>query len=276
LLRKLGNEFDLRVVQVADVEKTPSGKHRWLATEPPAAASIAPKPEPQINAVTFHDAKAADWEQLYQRPSFQLRRKVIMGLLQTYLRDSERWLDAGCGSGYFARELACAGVDVVGVDAALGMVEESTARAASEPHAARMSFQQVETIERLPFADASFDGVLCSSVIEYVPDYAQALRELSRVLRPGGVLLVTVPNKVAMTRVLERGVFAVTSQLMEEPWPRYLQHSRWQFSQASLRSAMAEHGLTLQAADYFGPAMPAWLNRHRSCGMMLAALAVKR
>lgn len=276
LLRKLGDDFDLRVVQVTELEKTPSGKHRWLAPELSSAASIASKPEPLINAVTFHDAKAADWEQLYQRPSFQLRRKVIMGLLQPHLRDGERWLDAGCGSGYFARELANAGADVIGVDAAMGMVEESMARATSEPHAARMSFQQVETIERLPFADASFDGVLCSSVIEYVHDYAQALRELGRVLRPGGVLLVTVPNKVAMTRVLERGVFAVTSQVMEEPWPRYLQHSRWQFSEATLRSAMAEQRLVLQAVDYFGPAMPAWLNRHRSCGMMLAALAVKR
>jgi len=49
------------------------------------------------------------------------------------------------------------------------------------------------SIEQMPFADSSFDLVLALDIIEHVPDDLQALRELYRILRPGGSLLVTVP-----------------------------------------------------------------------------------
>lgn len=276
LLRKLGDDFGLRVVQVPEVEKTPSGKHRWLATKPEPVIVINGASAAQQDAVSFHDAKSADWEALYLRPSFQLRRHVIMNLLRPHLKRGEHWLDAGCGSGYFARELAREDMQVTGVDAAAGMIEESIARAAQEQTPERMGFECVPSIEHLPFAKASFDGVLCSSVIEYVPDYAQALRELSRVLRRGGALLVTVPNKAAISRWMERAAHEFTSKVLDDPWPRYLQHSRWQFDETSLRVVLAAHGLHLQTVDYFGPALPAWINRHRRGGMMLAALAVKQ
>jgi 2-polyprenyl-3-methyl-5-hydroxy-6-metoxy-1,4-benzoquinol methylase len=229
----------------------------------------------RVDAVGFHHGRAAEWELLYQRPSFQMRRRVIMTLLGPHLRQGARWLDAGCGSGYLSREMARSGATVVGVDAAAGMVAESVARAAGEPSAGQMSFQQVDSIERLPFGDASFDGVLCSSVIEYVPDYAQAIRELGRVLRPGGVVVLTVPNRTAVTRILERAVFALTSRVLKKPWPRYRRHSRWQFSVPMMRAELAASGLKLQDVGYFGNARPVWLNRYPAWGMLFAALAVK-
>lgn len=229
-----------------------------------------------LNAVTFHDAKSADWEALYQRPSFQLRRAVIMGMLAGHLGPDARWLDAGCGSGYFSRELATQGCRVTGVDAAQGMVNDSAARAEAKGLSDRTSFRLVGSIEHLPFDDASFDGVLCSSVIEYVPDAGQALGEIARVLRPGGLALMTVPNRGALTRWVERIVFAVTRRISSNPWPRYLRHSRWHFTPESFASALSSVGLDVKQTDFFGPARPGWINRHCRTGMMLAALAVKR
>jgi ubiquinone/menaquinone biosynthesis C-methylase UbiE len=49
-------------------------------------------------------------------------------------------------------------------------------------------------ITRLPFPSASFDGVICSHVLEHIPDDAGAMRELRRVLRPGGTILIQVPQ----------------------------------------------------------------------------------
>jgi ubiquinone/menaquinone biosynthesis C-methylase UbiE len=276
LMRKLGDDFDLRLRAVRETEKSPSGKHRWLASATKPKEEKTPQPDIHLNAITFHDAKAGEWEKLYQRPSFQLRRKVIMDLLRPSLSKPGHWLDAGCGSGYFSRELAKAGCDVTGVDAAAGMVEESCTRAEAEGMKDHTTFAVVESIERLPFADAIFDGVLCSSVVEYVPDAATALHELSRVLRPGGHALITVPNRYAISRVAERAVFNVTRRVSSTPWPRYLRHSRWHYSSDMMQKALAAQGLKVVATDYFGPAQPAWLNRNAVCGMMLAVLAVKQ
>jgi SAM-dependent methyltransferase len=52
----------------------------------------------------------------------------------------------------------------------------------------------ISDITAIPRPDASFDAVLCSEVLEHVPDPVAAVRELCRLLRPGGTLLVTVPN----------------------------------------------------------------------------------
>jgi SAM-dependent methyltransferase len=60
--------------------------------------------------------------------------------------------------------------------------------------------------EVLPFADASFDGIVASSVFEYLDDVPRVAAELSKVLRPEGVLLLTVPNPCNWVRKLEAGL----------------------------------------------------------------------
>jgi 2-polyprenyl-6-hydroxyphenyl methylase/3-demethylubiquinone-9 3-methyltransferase len=100
-----------------------------------------------------------------------------------------RVLDAGCGGGLVARELAAAGAEVVGVDRSLGSL--GVARRATNG-----SFHPAQgRLERLPFAAASFDAVVAADVLEHLPDLPAAVAELARVLAPGGSFLFDTVNR---------------------------------------------------------------------------------
>jgi SAM-dependent methyltransferase len=101
------------------------------------------------------------------------------------------WLDCGCAEGGYTVALAERGADrVVGID----VNEKDIRRAEAREHASSVSFRPASA-EALPFADASFDGVLLNEVLEHVADEEQTLREIRRVLRPGGHLALFSPNR---------------------------------------------------------------------------------
>ncbi len=77
---------------------------------------------------------------------------------------------------------------VVGLDASAGMLAQARAKLA--PFGGRVALVRA-TAGELPFADAAFAAVTCLEALEFLPDDAAALREMVRVLRPGGVLLTT-------------------------------------------------------------------------------------
>ena len=105
-----------------------------------------------------------------------------------------RVLDAGCGGGLVARELAVAGAEVVGVDRSLGSLE--VARRAVDRSIG--SFRPVRgRLERLPFADGSFDAVVAADVLEHLPDLPAAVAELARVLAPGGGFVFDTVNRTS-------------------------------------------------------------------------------
>lgn len=94
-------------------------------------------------------------------------------------------VDCGCGAGEYVRALRRAGADCVGFE----FLGQKLAKA-GDPHLA------VADIERLPLASGRFDVALVNEVLEHVPDDRGALREVFRVLRPGGRLLLFSPNRL--------------------------------------------------------------------------------
>jgi ubiquinone/menaquinone biosynthesis C-methylase UbiE len=110
----------------------------------------------------------------------------------------DRVLDLGCGFGRHGYEAARRGANVVSVDYAEQELKAVRATFWHMHDAGELSFERCQGTTRadavqLPFADHSFDRVIASEVLEHVDNDAGALRELARVLRPGGTLAVTAP-----------------------------------------------------------------------------------
>jgi ubiquinone/menaquinone biosynthesis C-methylase UbiE len=112
---------------------------------------------------------------------------------QARFAPGERVLDVACGTGLVTFEAARqvgAGGSVVGIDISGEMVL-AAAHTACERLAGNVHFQRMDA-ELLAFADASFDVVVCALGLMYMPEPEQALREMRRVLKPGGRLLLAV------------------------------------------------------------------------------------
>jgi len=116
------------------------------------------------------------------------------------LQPSERVLDIGCGFGRHAFETARRGGHVVAVDAGLDEVNGVATMFAAmalegefQPDDVSATAVQGDTLA-LPFASNSFDRIICSEMLEHISNDALAITELTRVLRPGGTLAVTVPR----------------------------------------------------------------------------------
>ncbi|MGA8297568.1 MAG: class I SAM-dependent methyltransferase [Acidimicrobiales bacterium] len=110
-----------------------------------------------------------------------------------------RVLDLGCGSGRHSFAALKRGADVVALDrsrAEIDSVIEMTAAMdeAGEIDRSVVRAAVVADIGRLPFASSSFDRVFASEVFEHLSDDAQAMREVARIVRPGGLVAVTVPR----------------------------------------------------------------------------------
>ncbi len=97
-------------------------------------------------------------------------------------------VDVGCGPGNIQPALCAAGARVVGVDRSPGMVGEARAQAARDDLPVRVLQADAEA---LPFPAAHFDGALAAHMLYHVPTIERALRELRRVVRPGGRVLIS-------------------------------------------------------------------------------------
>lgn len=116
------------------------------------------------------------------------------------VRRGDTVLDLGCGFGRHAFEAARRGANVIALDAGRDEVEGVAATFAAMLEAGELTEGSVhaDVVQgdawHLPFGDGVFDRVICSEVLEHLGDDVAAMRELVRVLRPGGTMAITVPR----------------------------------------------------------------------------------
>ena len=156
------------------------------------------------------------------------------------VRPGDRVLDLGCGFGRHAFESARQGADVVACDMSLAELKDVTGMFKALAYDSSSATNGDAT--RLPFADASFDRIIASEVLEHVPDDGAAFAELARVLKPGGTIAVTVPAWLA-----ERVCWALT----EEYHAPFVEggHVRI-YTESGLRSKLRSAGLRPTASHH--------------------------
>lgn len=192
----------------------------------------------------------AYWQQ--QGDTFDARRQ---DMLVRHVRPGDALLQVDCGPGVLAARLQALGATVVGTDLSGEALRRARARG--------VPVQQVDLDrEPLPFADARFDVVLSDSQLEHRVDFDHYLDECARVLRPGGRLLLCIPN-TAHWRVrwwLLRGRFPYAANT-----PTDWLHLRF-FTLPGLHALLADRGLELASVAGY-PSLwvralyPAWLGQ---------------
>jgi 2-polyprenyl-6-hydroxyphenyl methylase/3-demethylubiquinone-9 3-methyltransferase len=167
------------------------GVHRWVGSltidrtrpVPPARCSIDNEYYEGMDELWWDPAGPAAILHAINRPRVDFYLKALGDLRGRLV------LDAGCGGGLVARELASAGARVIGVDRSRGSLGVAR-RAAGDRFGPAQG-----RLERLPFADGAFDAVVAADVLEHLPDLPAAVAELARVLAPGGSFAFDTINR---------------------------------------------------------------------------------
>lgn len=156
----------------------------------------------------FNDQSNIDyWESIYDQQNFngdcyrQRMDTVLSWLEGLSLSKNLKILDVGCGAGRFTQEAVKRGYTVLGMDYSYGMLMNAN-KICSRLDDLNISFLQGD-IESFPLKDSSFDVIVCLGVIAYLKSEGIALHELARILKPNGVLAISIVNKARLANRLD-------------------------------------------------------------------------
>lgn len=212
----------------------------------------------------YSSSGTADWEGMYERgdwpsamyrlPAEQTPQEHGHGVVYHLLRACapfNRTLDIGCGSGDFILPIRgmsqeSHGVDIASFPAAWAVLERR--------HGIRCQTHDLDKGD-LPFPDHHFSALTMIMVLEHVFDVEHAVREIARVLEPGGVAVVQVPNIAYLKRRIELllGRLPITADTSDpefkESWDGQHLH---QFTLDALRMVMGRNELEVEKCHCFG------------------------
>lgn len=212
---------------------------------------------PFKSAIAFHNEIAGSWSKGYKQGSFNRRLRALQPSIDRNVKPGSRWMDMGCGSGVLVGELLGRGANVVGVDGAPAMIENARAAYAKEVRA-EFIISNVAAVQGC--ADQAFDGILCSSVLEYVDEPQSLLWEAYRLLRSDGRLILTVAGKFSAVRLLQH-VARRGARLIGKDMFSYLDYSRFTQSAGEITAMLKRNGFVINRIESFDPCVPPYVHR---------------
>jgi 2-polyprenyl-3-methyl-5-hydroxy-6-metoxy-1,4-benzoquinol methylase len=201
----------------------------------------------------------------WESPAGKLRWARRVSMLSKHLAPGMRVLELGCGTGYFTRELARSGAEIVALDVSPELLEIARANC-SAPNVR----YEIQNAYDLSYSDAVFDSVVGSSVLHHL-EIQDALREIYRVLKPGGTICFTEPNMLNPQIAIQKNVFWVKRKLGDSP-------DETAFFRWPLRRLLEVTGyreVRIDPFDFLHPKTPVPLvNRLHSVGRFLESVPV--
>lgn len=202
----------------------------------------------------FHERIATEWEAGYARGGFKRRLELFNSILDRSVTSGQYWLDVGCGSGILTRELIRRGARVLAFDGSPSMLQaaRSSLEVASD---ARVDFQQGDAEDLSWSEPGAFDGVLCSSIVEYVEDEDELMRQVSRVLKNGGLLIMSIPPKRSLVRMVQKSLRRFLKLLGTNRYG-YLEVSRFEIDPAVIVGWLGNASMRVDRISGFDPVLP--------------------
>jgi 2-polyprenyl-3-methyl-5-hydroxy-6-metoxy-1,4-benzoquinol methylase len=232
----------------------------------------------------FFAVHAQDWARKYESRTYRQRRELVLEFVKAELGridrkpESVNVLDFGCGSGVLLTDLADLGVEAFGVDSSRTMVEQARSRLACLDRRVKLEWLP-DRSGRGFYQTQSYDIVLCTSVLEFVPHIEAAVSNLCSLVRSGGMLLVTVPNRSSCLRRVEKFVHRHREMFRRfrqfnhlTTTESYLSYQQHQLTVQELRSMVEREGMRREHHRYHvAPRFLGSLERWEMFGMMLMA-----
>jgi SAM-dependent methyltransferase len=147
----------------------------------------------------------------WESPAGKQRWARRVKMLSKHLGPGMRVLELGCGTGYFTKELARCGADIVAVDVSPELLEIARGNC-SAPNV----HYEIQNAYALSYPEAEFDSVVGSSVLHHL-EIREALRDMYRVLKPGGTIYFTEPNMLNPQIALQKNIPWIKRKLGDSP-----------------------------------------------------------
>lgn len=139
--------------------------------------------------------------EFYDRRYREIQKRKFQAL-RSHLREAGRVLDVGCGTGLFLDEISEPGRSVVGVDFSADMLEEARENSTD-------AYLVSADADNLPFRDKSFDAVISLTLLQNMPEPRRTIREMARVVEPGGKIIATGLKKKHSGEEIENWMLSV-------------------------------------------------------------------
>jgi SAM-dependent methyltransferase len=182
----------------------------------------------------------------WESPAGKVRWFRRVKMLSSHLRPGMTVLELGCGTGYFTRELARSGADIVAIDVSPELLEIARANC-SEPNVQ----YQIQNAYALTYSEGVFDSVVGSSVLHHL-EIEEALRDIYRVLKPAGTIYFTEPNMLNPQIAIQKNVPWIKRKLGDSP-------DETAFFRWSLRRLLEQTGyrdVRIDPFDFLHPKTP--------------------
>lgn len=210
-----------------------------LCQQPSNAAEMPSIPS---NAIGFYNAIATQFDRKYESSAaFVERFGIWTDLFSRYVNPTDNVMDIGCGSGVFSNYLAQMGCSVIGIDGSVEMIKLCNQK--------KTSVKACYVVQSLPLPNPDdYDGqdvITASSLLEYIDDMGRILQQIHAMLKPNGLLIASVPNRLSLYRRIERRLFGLTGH------PRYFAHIRHVSTDAIFSQQLTNMGFEVLETRHF-------------------------